>query len=72
MDDRLRTGQAQADTAGLCGRCVYMRVVTSARGSRFYLCERSFSDAGFPRYPRLPVLSCEGFAADADGSSGEN
>jgi hypothetical protein len=37
--------------------------VTSARGSQFILCELSRSDARFARYPRLPVLSCEGFEA---------
>ncbi len=29
--------------------------------TRFILCERSFSDARYPRYPRLPVLICSGF-----------
>jgi len=47
--------------AGLCDRCRQARIVTSARGSRFILCERSRWDARFPRYPRLPVLACEGF-----------
>lgn len=36
-------------------------MITSARGSRFYLCERSRTDARYPRYPRLPVLTCAGY-----------
>jgi hypothetical protein len=35
--------------------------VTSGRGSQFILCELSRADQRFARYPRLPVLSCEGF-----------
>jgi len=33
----------------------------SDRDSTFYFCERSASDPGFPKYPRLPVLQCSGF-----------
>jgi hypothetical protein len=39
-----------------------MQQVTSSRGSVFYLCRMSLVDPGFPRYPRLPVLICPGFA----------
>lgn len=39
-----------------------MRVVRSARGSAFVLCERSRRDARYARYPALPVLRCEGHA----------
>ena len=46
---------------GLCGRCVHQRVVGNTRGSTFSLCERSKTEPEFPRYPRLPVLSCRGF-----------
>ncbi len=49
--------------AGLCDRCRHARLVTSGRGSRFVLCELSRTDARFPRYPRLPVLTCAGFEA---------
>jgi hypothetical protein len=35
-----------------------MRLIESDRGSTFYLCERSATDAAFPKYPRLPVLEC--------------
>lgn len=46
--------------AGLCATCVHCRVVRTRR-SAFYLCQRSFSDTRFPKYPRLPVLRCIGY-----------
>ncbi|MDE2882987.1 MAG: hypothetical protein OXP70_14130 [Acidobacteriota bacterium] len=46
---------------GLCDACRHARLVASRR-YRFLLCERSVDDARFPRYPRLPVLTCDGFA----------
>jgi hypothetical protein len=33
----------------------------SDRGSVFYLCQLSASDARFAKYPRLPVLECAGY-----------
>jgi hypothetical protein len=47
--------------AGLCATCLHARWIESPHGSVFYLCELSFSDARFPKYPRLPVISCDGF-----------
>ncbi len=29
------------------------------------MCERSLTDPSFPRYPRLPVLSCRGYERPA-------
>jgi hypothetical protein len=46
---------------GLCDRCRHQRVVATTRGSRFSLCERSRDEPAYPRYPRLPVLRCDGF-----------
>ena len=40
---------------------MHARSVTSDRGSVFLLCELSFSDARFQKYPKLPVRSCSGF-----------
>jgi len=48
-------------SAGLCAVCVHARLVVSGRGSTFVLCERSRTDARFPRYPTLPVVACTGF-----------
>ncbi len=47
--------------AGLCDRCCHQRLVPNTRGSVFSLCERSRTEPAYPRYPRLPVLSCPGF-----------
>ncbi|MGD0198888.1 MAG: hypothetical protein ABSC56_13415 [Solirubrobacteraceae bacterium] len=53
-----------APDAGLCGSCVHQRLVPNTRGSVFSLCERSRGEPErFVRYPRLPVLACDGFAA---------
>ncbi len=56
--------------AGLCDSCAHQQVVRNTRGSTFSLCRRSREDPDFPRYPRLPVLSCAGYErrpADAAG-----
>ena len=45
---------------GLCATCKHSRVVKGAH-SDFWMCRRSALDARFPRYPRLPVLSCVGY-----------
>ena len=47
--------------AGLCASCAHARIITSARGSVFYLCELSVTQAAFARYPVLPVLACGGY-----------
>jgi len=47
--------------AGLCDHCRFMRQIKSDRGSSFYLCSLSLTDASFPKYPRLPVLQCRGY-----------
>jgi hypothetical protein len=46
---------------GLCDRCRHQRLIHNTRGSVFSLCERSRTEPEFPRYPRVPVLSCSGF-----------
>lgn len=46
---------------GLCATCTHARIVTSGKGSRFYLCELSATDPRFRKYPPLPVIRCEGF-----------
>jgi hypothetical protein len=47
--------------AGLCVVCYYHKVVISAKGSLFVLCQLAKSDSQFTKYPHLPVLSCPGF-----------
>jgi len=52
-----------APPAGLCNLCRHQRLVGNTRGSVFSLCERSRTDATFPKYPRVPVVDCRGFEA---------
>jgi hypothetical protein len=33
----------------------------SDRGSVFWLCQLSFEDPQFRKYPRIPVTSCSGY-----------
>ena len=56
--------------AGLCNRCRHQQLVPNSRGAVFSLCRRSRADPAFPRYPRLPVLSCPGFEPGSE-SAGE-
>ncbi len=60
MNDREEQRQAQIP-AGLCDTCRHARIITSDRGSRFVMCERSQTDPSFPRYPPLPVRVCRGY-----------
>ena len=53
--------QAANDRVGLCATCTHVQIVTSAKGSTFYLCRLSQEDPRFPRYPALPVRACGGY-----------
>ena len=53
---------AGRSSVGLCSDCTHSRRVESERGSVFWLCQLSATDSRFPKYPRLPVLSCPGYA----------
>lgn len=48
---------ASASDPGLCGTCAHAHVVRTARGTRFWNCRHP----ELPKYPRLPVLRCDGF-----------
>jgi len=53
---------------GLCDSCAQQQLVPNTRGSVFSLCLRSREDPAYPRYPRVPVLSCPGYdPKSADG-----
>ncbi len=52
--------------AGWCARCAEHRVVRSGRGSTFVMCERGLrGEAGYVKYPPLPVLRCDGLRLPA-------
>jgi hypothetical protein len=48
------------DRAGLCGSCTHAIVRPTNRGTVYLRCGLAATDSRFPRYPRLPVLRCEG------------
>jgi hypothetical protein len=50
-----------SSAAGLCEQCRHAQKIESSKGSTFLLCKLSQSDPRFPKYPRLPVLSCAGY-----------
>lgn len=52
---------------GQCATCQQARRVVSAKGSTFWLCERSRTDERFAKYPRLPVVACPGYDPGAPG-----
>jgi hypothetical protein len=62
------SGTAKFDktTAGLCADCQHARRIESERGSVFLMCELSFRDPSFSKYPRLPVLACTGYERKPD------
>jgi len=47
---------------GLCADCRHAERVRSSKGSLFLLCGLARSDPRFPKYPRVPVGSCFGYA----------
>jgi len=61
-----------SDLVGLCACCKHVRFIRSDRGSVFYLCRRSATDASYSQYPRLPVLVCRGYEAREKGASAKN
>ena len=61
-DASAAAGTAPTPDPGLCASCRHHRIIENRRGSRFWLCALSRTDPAFPRYPRLPVLACRGYA----------
>jgi hypothetical protein len=59
------SSQRSTTPTGLCGSCAHQKLVGNTRGSSFSLCELSKADPRFPKYPRLPVLDCAGYAPRA-------
>jgi len=47
--------------AGLCPECKHVRIVRSAKGSTFLLCDLSKRDPRWSRYPAQPRMECAGF-----------
>jgi hypothetical protein len=60
VDDRQKA--IDFSRAGICAECSFAKRIQSERGSIFWMCERSASDPGYAKYPRLPVMRCAGFS----------
>lgn len=57
-----KTAKGEPSHVGLCFDCLYVKQI-EAREDTFFLCERSFADCTFPKYPRLPLLRPVNFFA---------
>ena len=65
----MATNKTDEETqVGLCFHCRHARIVISRAESRFYLCKRSRIDPAYPKYPRLPVLQCDGYERERDSA----
>jgi hypothetical protein len=61
MSSPVTPSRGGGPAAGLCATCRFRKDVRNTRGSSFSLCLRSREDPTYPRYPRLPVLNCDGY-----------
>ncbi len=46
---------------GLCAVCRHVHRNETRKGTVYWRCTRAATDPRFPKYPRLPVLTCPGF-----------
>ena len=53
-----------AVTSGLCATCRHAMLRPTRRGTTYLRCGLASIDGRFPKYPRLPVLTCEGYARE--------
>ncbi len=59
--------QMQNATVGLCATCAYARAVAHPHGGEpYWRCGKHDEDKTFPKYPRLPVVACNGYCADGE------
>src|SRR5262249_36093602 len=56
----------------LCEKCALMQEVVTHKGSRFLLCQLSQTDTAFPKYPRQPVVHCDGYQPRAKNEKESN
>jgi hypothetical protein len=56
------------DKLGLCAHCKFAQHIASSKGSTFLLCGLSKTDPRFPKYPRLPVVTCSGYQKSSAGT----
>ncbi|MBI5092804.1 MAG: hypothetical protein HZB26_10225 [Candidatus Hydrogenedentes bacterium] len=56
------------DPVGLCARCAHARQIHHPHGgAAYWRCGVSDADPKYPKYPRLPVVTCAGFEQSRSG-----
>jgi len=45
----------------LCESCASMREVITPKGSRFLLCQLAITNPDYPKYPKQPIVRCDGY-----------
>jgi hypothetical protein len=55
----------------LCEICRHLKEVTTGKGARFLLCQKSAVDNQFPKYPPQPVVECRGFQETENRTNGD-
>ncbi len=55
---------------GLCDTCLNAKLIRNTRGSVFVMCELSKVDDGYPKYPPVPIIQCDGYRPPEDSTSG--
>ena len=53
-------GSDQKARVGLCLGCRHARLVSARMNNHYYRCDRAAVDPSYPKYPRLPMLQCDG------------
>ena len=67
MADEEGNSRDAREAIGLCADCRFLRRQGTRRGAVFFRCGRADVEAGFLRYPPLPVLECPGYERGAGG-----
>src|SRR5437016_5436282 len=65
-----RVGRPGTMMQSLCETCENVREVRTAT-SRFLLCQLSFTNAAYPKYPPQPVVHCDGYRPSNDADERE-
>jgi hypothetical protein len=53
----------------LCKSCTNARKIVSGKGSVFLLCQLAQTDKRYPKYPPQPVIRCDGYEENEEGSN---
>lgn len=62
--------RGEAGRFGLCDTCQNAKLIRNTRGSVFLMCELSKTDDGYPKYPPVPIVQCQGYRPPDDTGKG--